>query len=318
MDWSRDSLYNKAKLFAQRAHNEDIESALFGFWISLSLELLARAALSHIHPALLADPKEPDNLQYAFGKVPKAVPKSIAAKALYARCSVFIEGFTDMMAGHCLVMADRRNSELHSGAAVFEDLETSSWLPQTYEVIDVLLTHISSGFADFIGEDHKSFAVDMLKDRKEGIKKEVQDKISAAKQAFEKQTLEWKAERLAATAPTRDGWIAQSRFRKGCTCPACRSKAVIGGESVSRGPAKIDEASGQISREVRVLPNVLFCPLCGLSLTGYQQMREARLGDIYTVIDAEDPIEFFGIDPEEHVDLDKMMREYHEMEYNNE
>lgn len=214
MDWSRDSLYNKAKLFVRRAHNEDIESALFGFWISLSLELLARSSLSQIHPALLADPKEPDNIQYAFGKTPKGVPKSIAAKALYSRCSIFIDGFTDMMAGHCLVMADRRNSELHTGAAIFESIETSSWLAQTYEVMDTLLNHLKLSFSDFVGDEHKAFAVDMLKDRRDNIKKEVLDKISAAKQYFEKQTLEWKAERLATTTLTRDSWIAQSRLRK--------------------------------------------------------------------------------------------------------
>jgi hypothetical protein len=185
-------------------------------------------------------------------------------------------------------------------------------------VIDVLLAHLGSSFDDFIGEDHKSFAIDMLKDRKDGIKKEVLDKLSAAKNGFDKQTLEWKADRLAATTPIREGWVAQSRLRRGCVCPACKSRAVMGGESVSRGPAKIDEGSGMISREVRVLPNTLACPLCSLTLAGYQQMREAKLGDIYTVVDTEDPIEFFGIDPEELVDLDKMMREYHEVEYNNE
>ena len=35
MDWSTESLYNKAKLYAQRAHDESVDSALFGFWISL-------------------------------------------------------------------------------------------------------------------------------------------------------------------------------------------------------------------------------------------------------------------------------------------
>lgn len=318
VEWSRDSLYNKAKLFIRRAHNEDLESSLFGFWTCLSLELLARASLSQIHPALLADPKEPDNIQFAFGKSPKATPKSIAAKALYARCSVFIEGFTDMMAGHCLVMAERRNSELHTGAAVFEATKTSSWLPQTYEVMDILLHHLNVDFDDFIGGEHKAFAQDILKDRKEGIKKEVQDKLSSAKKEFDKKTLEWKAERLNTTTPIRDQWIAQSRLRKGCDCPACKSKAVISGESVSRGPVKIDEASGKISREVRVLPNAIFCPLCDLALSGYQQVREAGLGEIYTVIETEDPIEFFGIDPEEHVDIDRIIREYHEEDYNNE
>ena len=75
MDWSSDSLYSKAKLYAQRANDEPVDSALFGLWMSLSLELLARAALAQIHPALLADPKEPDNIQYAFGIIPKNVPE---------------------------------------------------------------------------------------------------------------------------------------------------------------------------------------------------------------------------------------------------
>jgi len=82
--------------------------------MSLTLEMLGRAALAQIHPALLADPGQPDNIQYAFGIVPKGVPKSIQAKAVFARCSVFVAGFTDKMSGHCLIMADRRNSELHS------------------------------------------------------------------------------------------------------------------------------------------------------------------------------------------------------------
>ena len=142
MDWASDTLYSKAKLYARRAHDERIDSALFGFWMSLSMELLARAALASIHPALLADPREPDNIQYAFGIVPKGVPKSIQAKALFARCSVFITDFTDKMSGHCLIMADRRNAELHSGVAAFEGIDNSGWLPSTYEVIEILLNYL--------------------------------------------------------------------------------------------------------------------------------------------------------------------------------
>jgi hypothetical protein len=97
MDWSPESLYNKAKVFAERAHNEHVDSALFGFWMSLTIEMLGRAALAQIHPALLADPREPDNIQYAFGIIPKGVPKSIQAKTVFARCSVFVDGFTEVV-----------------------------------------------------------------------------------------------------------------------------------------------------------------------------------------------------------------------------
>src|SRR5690348_11746863 len=108
MDWASEALYNKAKVFAERAHDQPIDSALFAFWMSLTIEMLARAALAKIHPALLADPREPENIQYVFGITPKTPPKSIHAKTVFARCSVFVDGFTDRMSGHCLIMADRR------------------------------------------------------------------------------------------------------------------------------------------------------------------------------------------------------------------
>src|SRR4051812_47991905 len=111
MDWTFEALYGKARLYITRAQNEPIDSALFAFWTSLALELLCRAALAKIHPALLADPTKEDNIQYAFGIIPKANPKSVSAKTVFARASVFVDGFTDRMSSHCLILADRRNAE---------------------------------------------------------------------------------------------------------------------------------------------------------------------------------------------------------------
>ena len=299
MDWASESLYGKAKLYARRAHDAPVESALFAFWMSLSLELLARSALARIHPVLLADPKEPDNLHYAFGITPKGVPKSIAAKALFARCSVFVSGFTDQMAGHCLIVADRRNSELHTGAAAFEAIENSKWLPASYEVIQVLLKHLKRDFTDFLGSNHGKGAMKILKGRRDTIKKKVQQKLAAARKFFGKKTPEWKAECLAKIGPTIDLSIKGSRLRKRSKCPACGNTAIVSGESVGRSPVVIDEGMGTMTREVRVLPNGLGCPFCDLSLSSYQELKEAGLGDIYKIEEHEDPMEFFGIDPEE-------------------
>lgn len=315
MDWSPESLYGKAKLYAQRAHDEPVESALFGFWMSLSLELLARAALSQIHPALLADPKEPDNIQYAFGIIPKNVPKSIQAKALFARCSVFIADFTDKMSGHCLIMADRRNSELHSGAAAFEGIDNSKWLPSTYEVVDVLLNHLRRNFTDFLGDEHGPVAVEALRDRRETIKKEVQEKLAAARKFYAEQTPEWKAERSASATPAMEAFVKANRLMRSHKCPACENKAIVSGETVGRGAARIDEAAGTIKREVRVLPNSFRCPFCKLNLSGFQELNEAGVGAIYTVEEQEDPIEFFGIDPEQYIDVDEVVRKYAEDHY---
>lgn len=319
MDWSADSLYNKAKLFARRAHEEAVASALFGFWMSLSLELLARAAIASIHPVLLADPQQQDNIHYAFGIIPKNPPKSIQAKTLFARCSVFIIGFTDKMSGHCLIMADRRNSELHTGAAAFEGIDNSKWLPQTYEVVEVLLTHLKRDFLDFLGE-HGAAAVATLKDRRDTIKKEVQEKIAAARKAFEQQNVGEKSVRVAASLVAVDGLVKASRLRRKVECPACTNTAVMSGEAVGRSPARIDEENGTIKREVRVLPNQLTCPVCNLSLNSFQELNEAGLGNLYTLGEEEDPIGFFGIEPEDYVDVDEIIRKYGEdqAEYNNE
>ncbi len=67
-----------------------------------------------------------------------------------------------------------------------------------------------------------------------------------------------------------------------------------------------------------MLPNAFRCVHCLLRLDGYQEMLEAGLGSIYTTTEDEDPIEFFGIDPEEYVDVEKLVRDYHEDGYMNE
>lgn len=311
MEWSSEALYNKAKLFAQRAHDESVDSSLFGFWMSLALELLARSALAAIHPVLLADPREQDNIHYAFGINPRTPPKSIPAKALFARCSVFISDFTDKMSGHCLIISDRRNSELHSGAAAFEGIDNSKWLPATYEVMQVLLTHIKKDFKDFIG-DYSDVATEALKDRRDTIKKEVIEKVAAARKRYEELAPEEKEKVLAESSAQIASWLKGTRLRKECACPACGNKAVIGGETVARSPARIDEESNTITRQVRVLPNKLRCPFCKLLLGSFQELNEAGLGNIFTIAEEEDPIEFFGIEPEEYVDIEDLVKRYGE------
>lgn len=318
MSWSTDELLGKAKLYAERANNEDFESALFGFWMSLCIELLGRAALAKIHPVLLADPSQEGNIHYSFGINPKANPKSVAAKAVFARCSVFIEDFTDQMSGHCLLLADRRNKELHSGEAAFEGIENSTWLPQTYEVFSVLLNHIGLSFEDFLGKQHAKVAEGMLKDRHEHLLNEVKERISSAKKAFDKIDGDAKSERTEKAKEVVQSWVKAGTLREAIDCPACGFKGALSGESLNRGPIKIDEDDGTIVREVRALPNAFRCAVCALKLDGYQELLHAGMGKAFVTIEEEDPIEFFGIVPEEHVDIDKLIREYHEDEYNNE
>ena len=151
-----------------------------------------------------------------------------------------------------------------------------------------------------------------MKDRRDTIKKDVQEKLAAARKFYGEQTPEWKTERSAKADPATDALIRSSRLARAGTCPACKNKAIVSGESLTRSQARIDEALGTIKREVRVLPNLFRCPFCKLNLSGFQELNEAGLGDIYTIEEHADPIEFFGINPEDYVDIDDMLQRYAE------
>jgi hypothetical protein len=59
-----DALYAKSKVYIKRGFRAQQAGEVeeYQLWASLALELLAKAALSAIHPALVADPTHPESL----------------------------------------------------------------------------------------------------------------------------------------------------------------------------------------------------------------------------------------------------------------
>src|SRR5258708_31250076 len=139
MSWSYDSLWQKTREYMQKALDEDRDGPLFPFWSTLALELLCRATLAKIHPALLADPQG-DNILYAFGYGTVKNPKSIPSKTLFLRCQAVVTEFTDEDVKFCMSMVERRNAELHSGSSAFDDLPTSFWMARYFRVCKILLS----------------------------------------------------------------------------------------------------------------------------------------------------------------------------------
>jgi hypothetical protein len=68
--WSVDALFNKAVLYVGEMERLTADDWRFGLWSSLSLELLARAALANVSPTLLANGKDWRNINYALGNPP--------------------------------------------------------------------------------------------------------------------------------------------------------------------------------------------------------------------------------------------------------
>src|SRR5438128_2182406 len=109
--WESNDLWLKAKTFIGRAHALDHDDPDVGLWSALALELLGRAALSHISPALNADPRDERNLFYALGLPGVEQPRSIPAHTVSARLERFIQGFGKPQGALFDYMALQRNIE---------------------------------------------------------------------------------------------------------------------------------------------------------------------------------------------------------------
>ena len=60
--WFEEALFAKAVLYVERMEAEPPDHWQYAFWSALALELLARAALAHISPTLLADKSGPGTI----------------------------------------------------------------------------------------------------------------------------------------------------------------------------------------------------------------------------------------------------------------
>src|SRR5450759_2075672 len=125
MSWERESLLTKAKLFFERAFNESRDEPLFGLWCSLGLELLGRAALSSVSPTLLAEPSNDHKyLLHALNHGSERIPRrSITSSLVFTLCKTLFPQFTedDLKLANSLI--NRRNEELHTGSAAFEEYQ---------------------------------------------------------------------------------------------------------------------------------------------------------------------------------------------------
>jgi hypothetical protein len=184
--WGYDGLWQKAKQYVERAYREDREGPLFAFWSSLSLEFLARATLALIHPALLADPNNPENLLFAFGIEKTNKPKSIAITTVFLRCMSVSPEFTKDVSDACTTITERRNSELHSGELAFDGIPTSIWLAQFYKACSILLKSQKKTLADLLPPEEVAAANEMIVGLDRKYHNEAARLIGEAKGRFEK------------------------------------------------------------------------------------------------------------------------------------
>ena len=306
MIWEQEPLFAKARLFFQRASNDSSNEPLYGLWCSLCLELLARAALASISPTLLAKPdNDHKHLLHALDRGSEKNPRiSISATKVFGLCNNLFAEFDDDDEQISLALTNRRNEELHSGGAAFEEYPSSQWLTGFYHACNSLCSAISVPLESLFGTEEADVAQDMMSKSRQDAKKRVNDLISAHKTAFLlKSSDEQEKAKLDAESIGSD--LATKHHHR-VTCPACGSIATVQGRPF--GKEYITNNEDEIIVKQAVAPKSFSCSACGLTLDGYVELEVAGLGGHYTRKTTVSPEEYYGlISP---YDLDSYIEEY--------
>lgn len=291
-EWSKDALFSKAQRYVQKMAEQDPSDWEFGFWSALILEMLVRASISRISPALVADGKDWNSILYAVGTEPnqkKFNPKSAAITELLNRAESIFPDFTREMLNFSISHINKRNSELHSGALPFDDVGSSTWLPSFYSVCEVLVRHLDESLESLFDEE-------MAEDAKLQISAFKDENAQSVKGIIKAHETIWneKSEEEKTQLRKQAELLSTKHNGHRVTCPACNSRASLQGSSVGAPKTILDEDG--ITEKQSMLPTSFECTACGLKITGLSKLVACGLGDTYTSTNYYDAVEYFQID----------------------
>jgi hypothetical protein len=308
MSWERDTLWAKARLFFERAFNEPRESPLFCLWCSLGLELLARAALASVSPTLLAEPdQEHKHLLHALKRGSQAgSPRSIGSAQVFKLCNVLFSDFSKEDLVMALALTNRRNDELHTGSAAFDEYPSKLWLAGFYRACRSLATAMGESLESLFGKQEAKAAIEILKDVQEDVKSRTLNTIAAHRKVFEAKMEDVKRN-LAAAAKAEAERLSHQRHHR-ADCPACQSIGTLQGKAVGEKHESLED--GVIVLRQSVSPREFHCPACDLHLQGYGPLDAAGLGGLYTRRTEVSPEDYYGLIDPKTADLSPYIQDY--------
>jgi hypothetical protein len=291
-EWDAGALYAKAQRYIermQREHSDDWEHAL---WASFALEALARAALSNVSPALLADTSE-RSWQHLFHSLgftptePKYSPRSIAINEVMKRLREILPDFDNELEQFCVAHTGRRNAELHSGATPFDGVDSSGWHAKYYRSCIVLLSSMGYELEEFVGKDEDAVATKLIAAARDETAKSVKGDVNAHQKVWNaKPDGERKKLSISASA-----WAIKQMGHR-VKCPACASDALIYGEPAAAPHKKIED--DEITETQEHLPTQFECIACGLKISGLSRLNAIDLGARYKKTQVYDAGEYYA------------------------
>lgn len=295
MTWTKDSLIAKAKIFFEKAFSEDRENIFFGLLCALGLELLERASIAKISPTLLADQDEYQrNILYALEhKSGNPEPKSITTTRVINLCEKLVNGYDIECKKISLSMANRRNSEAHSGAMAFIEFDSDRWISGFYYVVNILSQHLGITLHEVFNESIVSEAETMLTRIEDDLKAKVCKEIANRKLVYDSDKRNNLPLIQQKISDSND--IIQQLVHEGyhkVKCPSCENYGTIfGNKSVETRKILSDESVEVITH---IIPTQFECRVCGLILKSHQELRIAQLPLHYNRKTIYSPEEYYG------------------------
>ncbi|WP_329474981.1 hypothetical protein OG555_25045 [Kribbella sp. NBC_01484] len=291
--YDHEALWIKAKLFLNRAMDDEDARAFDerALWASLALELLAKAALARVTPALIADPSEDGiNLLIASGLV-EGDPRflSVRAKTIFSRCQ---RAFKPFNAKEAEIFTSARNEYLHSSGIGFATIPPRAWWPRYWSLVIVLIAALEKELEELVGADRQQEVEDHLAQNTKNIEHRTETLIERAKlrlAQFRGGTLPAKV-----AAEFRPGFdrTAGLRYREPETCPACGEMGTLEGDEVSNTEIEyeqVDDYDFVPTVTLTIESEFFSCPTCQLVLDSYELINQAGLSDsFYTEGDEHD------------------------------
>lgn len=309
MSWEREPLFSKAKLFFEKAYEEDKEETFFGLYCALGLELLARSAVASVSPTLLAEPdKDHQNLLHALNLgSAKTQRKSISVVQVLSLCQHLITEFTETNFKIAKAIVNRRNEEVHSGAAAFDEYPTQQWIAGFYKCCKILTEFQGESLNTVFGEEIQAEAELILEEIEEEVIGKTKGLIAAHKKVFENKDEE--VQNTLKEEAIKTGTALASRGYHRVDCPACGCVATVFGEPY--GKQRLEHTVEEIIVRQSILPTKFSCKACELKLTGYSSLKAADIANHYTRTNWYTPEEYYDlIHPD---DEDSITQRYNEL-----
>ena len=297
MSWERDPLWAKSRLFFERAFTVSRDDPMFGLFCSFGLELLARAALASVSPTLLAEPEQVHrNLLHALNRgKDRTQRRSIPTARVFLLCQTLFEEFSGEDLKASIALVNRRNEELHSGAAPFDEYATTQWLAGFFRACQSLVAILGEKLETLFNEDEARVAQEVLDDTREEVRQRVESTIASYRKVFDESdepkrcALRTDAESETTALSTKGHHLVE--------CPACKCRATVQGTPY--GKEDVTAKDREIVVRQPVTPRSFACLACGLRLRGYGELEVARLGGRYRRTTRCSPEDYYGlVDPD--------------------